>query len=351
VPCSRRLFLESTLLATGSVAGLSLTGCPKHRAEPQDEEVVTGKSNSKPAFEPAYVKLERNGELAKREQQLWKMLEKCRCCPRKCEVNRLAGKSKICGATDQLRVSSAMPHFGEEPPLVGNRGSGTIFFSHCNLRCCFCQNWEIAHRGDGGDIGHQTLARSMLALQALGCHNINLVTPTHMVPHIIRALRFAIADGLRLPLVYNTGGYDSLEVVKLLDGIVDIYMPDFKFQDGANSYKYCSEARDYPEVAAAVIKEMHRQVGVLQTDSRGVATRGVILRHLVMPNNLAGTDRFVRWVAEELSPQTYVNLMDQYRPEHRAMEYPEIARRLTSSEWRQAQAWAKEAGLSNLDRG
>jgi putative pyruvate formate lyase activating enzyme len=222
---------------------------------------VNDKSRGEPAFEPAYVKLERNGELAKREQQLWKMLESCRCCPRKCLVNRLAGKSKICGATDQLRVSSAMPHFGEEPPLVGTRGSGTIFFSYCNLRCCFCQNWEIAHQGEGGDISHEMLAHWMLALQARGCHNINLVTPTHVVPHIIRALRFAIADGLRLPLVYNTGGYDSLEVVRLLDGIVDIYLPDFKFQDGALSQKYCSEARDYPAVAAAAIQEMHRQVG------------------------------------------------------------------------------------------
>jgi putative pyruvate formate lyase activating enzyme len=331
--------------------GASLPGCRDNQPPAQEETIVTGKPHTRPTFEPAYLKLERDGELAKREQKLWKLLEECQLCPRQCKVNRLAGESKVCHATDQLRVSSAMPHFGEEPPLVGTQGSGTIFFSHCSLRCCFCQNWEIAHLGEGADISHQTLARAMLALQVRGCHNINLVTPTHVVPHIVRALRFAVADGLRLPLVYNTGGYDRLEVIRLLDGIVDIYMPDFKFQDGAHSHKYCAEARDYPEVAASAIKEMHRQVGVLQTDDRGVATRGVILRHLVMPNNLAGTDRFVRWVARELTPRTYVNLMDQYRPAHRAHDYPEIARRLNSSEWRQARAWADAAGLVNLDRG
>jgi putative pyruvate formate lyase activating enzyme len=175
------------------------------------------------------------------------------------------------------------------------------------------------------------------------------VTPTHVVPHIVRALRIAISDGLRLPLVYNTGGYDKLETIKKLDGIVDIYMPDFKYQDGKLAHKYSAEASDYPEVAAAAIREMHRQVGVLKTDKRGVATRGVVLRHLVMPNNIAGTDRFVRWVAKELSPDTYVNLMAQYRPAHKAFDYPEIARRLNLKEWKQAVMWAREAGLNNLD--
>jgi putative pyruvate formate lyase activating enzyme len=189
----------------------------------------------------------------------------------------------------------------------------------------------------------------MLSLQARGCHNINLVTPTHMVPHIVRALRIAVARGLRVPLVYNTGGYDKVEMIQKLDGIVDIYMPDFKFQDGELTRRYCAEASDYPEIAAAAIKEMHRQVGVLRRDERGVAERGVILRHLVMPNNLAGTDRFVRWVAEELSPDTYVNIMAQYRPCHEAFDYPEIARSLTREEWKQAVGWAKDSGLTNLD--
>jgi putative pyruvate formate lyase activating enzyme len=343
--------LKGALAAAGGLTVPALTGCRRSRSLSQEDQTVGDESEGGAGFVPAYAKLERDGELEQRERTLWAMLEKCRLCPRQCEVNRLAGENDVCHATDQLRVNSAMPHYGEEPPLVGSHGSGTVFFSHCNLRCCFCQNWQIAHRGDGGDISHSTLADAMLALQARGCHNINLVTPTHMVPHIIRALRIAISNGLRLPLVYNTGGYDSLEVIKLLDGIVDIYMPDFKFQDGKVSERLCAEADDYPEVAAAVIKEMHRQVGVLQLDARGVAKRGVILRHLVMPNNLAGTDRFVRWVARELSADTYVNLMDQYRPEHKASEHPEIARRLKPEEWKQAMVWARDAGLTNLDRG
>ncbi|MFC1642832.1 radical SAM protein [Myxococcota bacterium] len=298
--------------------------------------------------QPAYVELARSGVLAKRDQELWALLERCRLCPRQCEVNRLAGNSSVCHAADRLRVSSIMPHFGEERPLVGRYGSGTVFFSHCNLRCCFCQNWETAHGGDGDDMDHRTLARAMMALQARGCHNINLVTPTHVVPHFVRALCLAVADGLRIPLVYNTGGYDNIDVIRLLDGIVDIYMPDFKFQDRTLSKNYCDGASDYPEVAEATILEMHRQVGPLRTDPQGIAVRGLILRHLVMPNNQSGTDRFVRWVSRELGPHTYVNLMDQYRPAHRARDYPEIARPLTDREWHQALEWSDEAGLTHL---
>jgi putative pyruvate formate lyase activating enzyme len=337
--CSRRRFIRDAVTVTGGVVF-----SPFARSRAGSFRALGFRD-----FEPAYLKLEREGRLAEREKELWSIYEKCQLCPRKCEVNRLAGENKVCKATDKLTVHSAGAHFGEEAPLVGRYGSGTIFFSNCNLRCCFCQNWEIAHRGDGGAISHSDLAHVMLSLQRRGCHNINLVTPTHMVPHIVRALRIAVAKGLRLPLVYNTGGYDKLETIKKLDGIVDIYMPDFKFQDGEMTNKYCAEASDYPEVAAAAIKEMHRQVGVLRTDERGIAARGVILRHLVMPNNLAGTDRFVRWVAEELSPDTYVNIMDQYRPCHEAFDYPEIARPLTREEWRQAVRWAKDSGLRNLD--
>jgi putative pyruvate formate lyase activating enzyme len=336
--CSRRRFLRDTLAAAGALAVYPAASSHAAPRRPGGFE----------EFEPSYLKLEREGKLAKRERELWAIYEKCQLCPRKCEVNRLAGESKVCEATNELVVHSAGPHYGEERPLVGRWGSGTIFFSHCSLRCCFCQNWEIAHRGDGGPISHGRLARAMLALQKRGCHNINLVTPTHVVPHIVRALRIAIADGLRLPLVYNTGGYDKLETIQQLDGIVDIYMPDFKFQDGELSHKYCAEAEDYPQVAAAAIKEMHRQVGVLETDERGIAMRGVILRHLVMPQNLAGTDRFVEWVARELSKDTYVNIMAQYRPSHKAFEYPGIARQLTVQEWSQSLRWAAAAGLSNL---
>jgi putative pyruvate formate lyase activating enzyme len=300
-------------------------------------------------FEPSYIALERSGELARREEALWQLYSSCRCCPRECGADRVAGETGVCSATAELRAASAFAHRGEERPLSGSGGSGTVFFSNCNLLCVFCQNWQINHRGDGERISHRALARTMLDLQEMGCHNVNLVTPSHVVPNIVKGLRIAIGLGLRLPLVYNTGGYDSLEVVRLLDGVVDIYLPDFKYQDSELAGTYSFEADDYPEVAAAAISEMHRQVGELQADPSGIAQRGLIVRHLVMPHNIAGTDRFVRWVAEELSPNTYVNLMAQYRPEHRAHEFPDINRGLTEQEWRQARVWAREAGLQRLD--
>jgi putative pyruvate formate lyase activating enzyme len=299
-------------------------------------------------FEPAYLKMERQGKLKAVESDLWEIFRSCNCCPRSCGTDRFKGEQGFCSSTARLKVNAADPHFGEERPLVGRSGSGTVFFSNCNLLCCFCQNWQINHRGDGSLISHDELARIMLSLQARGCHNINLVTPTHVVPHIIKGLRTAIAGGLRLPLVYNTGGYDNLEVIRKLDGIVDIYLPDFKYQDGAMAARYSSGAKDYPEVAAAVIQEMHRQVGLLQVDESGIAQRGLIIRHLVMPNNIAGTDRFVRWVAQELSPRTSVNIMAQYRPMHKAFDYAEIARQITAAEWEQALSWGREAGLTNL---
>ena len=300
-------------------------------------------------FEPAYLRAEHIGLLAKVESELWEIFHKCRLCPRKCGVDRIKGEMGFCSSTARLKIASFGSHYGEERPLVGTGGSGTIFFSHCNLLCCFCQNWEINHRGDGNFVTHQDLADMMIALQRRGCHNINLVTPTHVVPHIIRALRLAIPRGLTLPLVYNTGGYDNPDVIHMLDGIVDIYLPDFKYQDGTLAAKYSSGAADYPQIAAEGIKEMHRQVGELQVDSKGVARRGLIIRHLVMPNNIAGTDCFVQWVARELTPTTYVNIMAQYHPEYKAFDYPEISRRITAQEWEQARAWAKAAGLVNID--
>jgi putative pyruvate formate lyase activating enzyme len=300
-------------------------------------------------LEPSYLDLEREGKLEQIEKELWEIFSECHCCPRECLVDRLDGDTGFCSSTARLKVASFNPHMGEERPLVGRRGSGTIFFSNCNLLCCFCQNWQINHRGDGSTITHRELAEMMLSLQRYGCHNINVVTPTHVVPHIVKALRIAIPRGLKLPLVYNTGGYDNLEVIKKLDRIVDIYLPDFKYQDEELASKYSSGASDYPEIAAAVIKEMHRQVGELIVDEQGIAQRGLIIRHLVMPHNIAGTDRFVRWVADELTTTTYVNIMAQYRPEHKAFDYPKIARRLTNEEFHQAVTWAKEAGLTNLD--
>jgi putative pyruvate formate lyase activating enzyme len=301
-------------------------------------------------FEPAYLKLERSGELAERARALWAIYKSCRLCPRQCGVNRLKGEKGVCQATSRVKVASAHPHFGEERPLVGRRGSGTIFFSHCNLLCCFCQNWEINHRGDGSYMSDEMLGRLMVQMQELRCHNVNLVTPTHVVPNIVQGLRTAIRMGLRIPLVYNCGGYEPVEIIKLLDGIVDIYMPDFKYMDGEMAAKYSSGAGDYPERAAAAIEEMHRQVGELVVDENGIALRGLIIRHLVMPNNIAGTDKFVRWVAEKLTKSTYVNIMAQYRPEHKAFQYPEIARRLTWLEYQQALRWAREAGLTRLDQ-
>jgi len=338
---SRRGFLRNALAAAGSIGGYGCSGMYDHQSIPN--------SSRNAPFEPAYLGLERKGKLEQLERELWEILKSCTCCPRRCAANRLAGETGVCSSTARLKVYSAGPHFGEERPLVGRGGSGTIFFSNCNLLCCFCQNWEINHRGDGKYISHQTLAQTMLDLQDRGCHNINLVTPTHVVPHIVKALRIATRQGLRLPLVYNTGGYDSLEVVRKLEGIVDIYLPDFKYQDGSLAARYSSGASDYPALAAAVIKEMHRQVGILQMDAHNIALRGLIIRHLVMPQNIAGTDRFVRWVADELSPETYVNIMAQYHPEHRAFEFAEISRRITNEEYSQALAWAREAGLKNLD--
>jgi putative pyruvate formate lyase activating enzyme len=300
-------------------------------------------------FQPAYLRLERTGELAERARTLWAIYKSCRLCPRQCGVNRLRGEKGVCQATSRVKVASAHAHFGEERPLVGRWGSGTIFFSHCNLLCCFCQNWEINHRGDGSYMSDEMLGRLMVQMQELRCHNVNLVTPTHVAPNIVQGLRTAIRLGLRIPLVYNCGGYEPVEIIKLLEGIVDIYMPDFKYTDGEMAGKYSSGAYDYPERAAAAIEEMHRQVGELVVDENGIALRGLIIRHLVLPQNIAGTEKFVRWVAEKLSKGTYVNIMAQYRPEHKAFQYPELSRRITMGEYAQAVRWAREAGLTRLD--
>jgi putative pyruvate formate lyase activating enzyme len=244
---------------------------------------------------------------------------------------------------------SAHPHFGEEISLVGQHGSGTIFFSNCNLRCIFCQNWPISHEGQGKECEDEELAEMMLKLQQIGCHNINLVTPTHVMPNILNATRMALKKGLHVPLVYNTSGYERLEILKILDGIVDIYMPDMKYMDPDKAAKYSAGASDYPEVTKKAIVEMNRQVGVLQTDKQGIALRGVIIRHLVMPNRVAGTEKFTKWVAQALPKSTYVNIMPQYRVEYKAYEHPEIGRGITVQEFLEAMDWAEKNGLTNLD--
>lgn len=312
-------------------------------------ESTLASAASSRTFEPSYVRLERSGELSKRAAELYSVYRSCRLCPRECGVDRTRGAKGVCSSGSQAKVYSAHAHFGEERPLVGRGGSGTIFFSNCNLLCVFCQNWEINHRGDGSSVSDPAIGRLMLGLQQAGCHNINLVTPTHILPNIIGGLRYAIPRGLRVPLVYNCGGYEQVEILKLLDGIVDIYLPDFKYADGTAAAKYSSGARDYPERASAAIVEMHRQVGDLMVDENGIALRGLMIRHLVLPDNIAGTDQFVRFVAEKLGRSTYVNIMAQYRPEHKASSIPELARRTTGAEYRQAIRWAKEAGLTRLD--
>lgn len=300
------------------------------------------------SFEPAYLKLARTGELEARARALREIYRSCRLCPRQCGANRLTGETGVCALPARAKVFSAHPHFGEEPPLTGRSGSGTVFFSRCNLLCVFCQNWEINHRGDGSWYSDEELGRLFVSVQNMGCHNLNLVTPTHLLPNIVAALVHAVRRGFRLPLVYNCGGYEALEAVKLLDGIVDIYLPDFKYMDGKIAARFSSGAADYPERAAEAIAEMHRQTGVLELDERGVAQRGLLIRHLVLPENLAGTDRFVKWVAEKLSRDTWVNIMGQYRPEHKARQYPPLDRRITYAEHRQAVKWAREAGLTHI---
>ena len=269
---------------------------------------------------------------------------------RRCLVDRLAGELGECRTGALARVSSFGPHYGEEAPLSGWRGSGTIFFSGCNLHCIFCQNYEISQLNDGLEVSAVQLAEMMLQLQAQGCHNINLVSPSHVVPQILQALELAAARGLRLPLVYNTGGYDHPETLKLLDGIVDIYMPDMKYADAATAMRL-SGVQDYPAVNQAAVIEMHRQVGDLQIGPDGVAQRGLLVRHLVLPNNLAGTRQIMEFLAEKVSPHTYVNVMDQYRPVFRAHAVPEIDRRIYREEFLAAVRAARDAGLSRLDRG
>ncbi len=331
---TRRDFIRQFLLVGGS---LLISPIPLHAKKKEEGRL------------PAFAKLEEEGKFAQKIREAYSIFEECQLCPRMCGVNRQKGEKGFCRAPLKPVVFGAHPHFGEEVSLVGNYGSGTIFFSNCNLRCIFCQNWPIAHEGKGKEIEDEDLAGMMLYLQETGCHNINLVTPTHVMPNILNATRIALKKGLRLPLVYNTSGYERLEIVKLLDGIVDIYMPDMKFMDGDQAAKYSSGASDYPEVTAKAIIEMNRQVGELMIDERGIALRGLMIRHLVMPNRVAGTEKFVKWVAENLPKSTYVNIMPQYRVEYKAYEYPKISRGITVNEFLEAIEWAKQSSLTNLD--
>lgn len=288
-----------------------------------------------------------SGVLAERVAQARERLRRCHVCPRHCAIDRLEGDLGFCLVGAKPFVSSYGPHHGEEAPLRGWNGSGTIFFASCNLRCIYCQNYEISQLREGRDVSAEELADMMLSLQEQSCHNINLVTPSHQVPQILEGLLLAAQRGLHLPLVYNTSSYDDLEMLRLLDGIVDIYLPDFKYADAEAGLKY-SKVPGYPEIAKAAIKEMHRQTGDLVIDERGLAVRGLLLRHLVLPGGVAGTAEIMRFLADEISPNTYVNIMDQYRPCWKSFNYPPLNRGITKEEFEDAVEAAKTAGLHRL---
>jgi putative pyruvate formate lyase activating enzyme len=298
--------------------------------------------------ESSYLKLYREGKLQERADRAVSMMKNCTLCPRDCRVDRLAGEKGFCRTGRKAIVASLHAHFGEEAPLVGTGGSGTIFFSSCNLLCTFCQNFDISHLMEGRETEAENLAAMMLSLQRRGCHNINVVTPSHVVPQILEGLILAVENGLTVPLVYNTGGYDRVETLKILDGIFDIYMPDFKFWDEKWADRFC-RAPDYRKQAVAAVREMHRQVGDLTIDESGVAVKGLIVRHLVMPNNVSNTKEIMAFLAEKISKDTYVNVMDQYHPCGKAFADPGINRRLTRNEFIVALHWARDAGLHRLD--
>jgi len=296
----------------------------------------------------SYLELSPSGGLRERVEESLSRLEACSICPRACGAHRLAGDTGKCRTPREAIVSSYGPHLGEEAPLVGRYGSGTIFFTNCNLECLFCQNYPVSQLGEGERVSREDLARIMLWLQDRGCHNINLVSPTHVVPQILEALEIAAQSGLHLPLVYNSGGYDSVETLRMLDGIVDIYMPDMKYDD-EDTARELSGIDNYPSVNRAAVSEMHRQVGDLEMDDKGVARRGLLVRHLVLPQRLAGTKGIVGFLSREISPNTYLNVMAQYRPCHKAFRVPALERPVSSYEFRESLSLAREAGLTRLD--
>jgi len=342
---SRRKFLKGCCAMAG-VAVLGSFGCSGIVGQ-SDNNQRGARNQRKNVPEPKYLELERSGELAKREKALWDLYSPCYLCPRLCGAKRAEGIGGVCTAASSFRVASYGVDFATERPIRGTRGSGGIFLSNCNLLCIFCQNWQIAHRGDGNVTTPDQLANMIMSIQRRNPHNVSFISPTHLVPQIVSALRIAIGRGFNLPLLFDTSGHESLEVIKLLDGIVDIYQPDFKFMDSKIAARFTQGAPNYAEHAAAAIKEMHRQVGVLQIEN-GIAYQGILMRHLVLPENLSGTDKFVRWVADELSPDTHINISGQFFPAFRSSEYPPLNRRITRTEHNQAMQWAREAGLHNF---
>ena len=301
-----------------------------------------------PEFEPAYVRLLESGELQARAELAHAGLVECRQCAWACKTNRLAGKTGACKTGALAEVSSYGPHPGEERPLSGWRGSGTVFFARCNMRCQYCQNAEISQIQPGKPTSPEELANILLELQGMGCHNINFVSPSHVVAQILAAVLIAAQQGLRLPLVYNTGGYDALDSLRLLDGVIDIYMPDMKYSSAAIAKVY-SKIPHYPQINQAALREMHRQVGDLILDENGIAQHGLLVRHLVLPNNLAGSAETLRFLAQEISPNTYLNIMDQYRPDFNARLFPKLRRPIKRQEYEAVVEMAKSYGLRRLD--
>jgi putative pyruvate formate lyase activating enzyme len=298
-------------------------------------------------FNPSYIEVYRSGELNKRIEKIAEIYKQCTLCPHKCKVDRTVSSEGKCRSGSMPIVSSASPHFGEEPPLVGYHGSGTIFFTHCNLHCIYCQNYDISQLSGGREISYEQLAELMIHLQKTGCHNINFVTPTHMVYPILTALKKAIDIGLNIPLVYNSGGYDSVDTIKLLDGVFDIYMPDFKYYSDESGLTL-SNAPSYPQVARMAISEMHRQVGDLQLNEKGIAFRGLLVRHLVLPEHTDESKKIIDFVAS-LSLNTYLNIMDQYRPAYRAYECRSLTRRISNEEYQELIDYAFKLGLTRAE--
>lgn len=297
---------------------------------------------------PSFLNLLDSGELERRVEKSWQHLKNCDICPRNCGINRLAGETGFCRSGVNARVTDYGPHFGEEAPLTGRNGSGTIFFNRCNLHCIYCQNYQISQFDGGAEVDGGQLGQIMLDLQARGCHNINLVTPTHMVPQILACLFFAAKSGLSIPLVYNTGGYDSLEMLAYLDGVVDIYLPDMKYSDASAAQKY-SGIKDYPFHNRVAVKEMYRQVGDLKVDENGIAVSGLLIRHLVLPDHLAGSQEILHFIAKELSVNTHINIMDQYSPHYQAKRTAALGRPITLAEYREVIEMAHRENLYYLE--
>ncbi|MFC1840143.1 radical SAM protein [Thermodesulfobacteriota bacterium] len=297
---------------------------------------------------PSYLNLYREGILDKRVKESLKLLDSCSLCPRECGVDRTNDETGFCRTGRLARIASYDSHFGEESVLVGTHGSGTIFISSCNLLCGFCQNYEISHLNEGVESKPEDIAAVMLYLQQRGCHNINFVTPTHVVPQLLESLLIAVEKGLNIPLVYNTGGYDKVETLNILNGIFDIYMPDYKFWGREASKRFC-DASDYPEFVKKALIEMHRQVGDLEINDEGIALKGLLIRHLVMPGDIAETPEIMKFISKEISENSYVNIMDQYRPSGGAVNHPDINRPLEAKEYKAARESAEKAGLKRLD--